>query len=138
VKQRKSLLVFFQGHPEYERNTLLLEYRRDVGRYLRRERDMYPAMPEGYFDRDTADVLTQLRQRLSLTGTMSCSHDFPTAQAEKGAVNTWHGGSAGLRKLAAYLCEQKERRLKNRRYAKHTHNTRKTDLTLSFAESRRD
>jgi homoserine trans-succinylase len=41
VKQRNSLLVFFQGHLEYEAQTLLLEYRRDVGRYLRRERELY-------------------------------------------------------------------------------------------------
>jgi homoserine O-succinyltransferase len=37
VKQGKSLFVFFQGHPEYEAITLLLEYRRDIGRYLRGE-----------------------------------------------------------------------------------------------------
>lgn len=35
IKQYKSLFVFFQGHPEYESDTLLLEYRRDVARYLR-------------------------------------------------------------------------------------------------------
>ena len=34
VKERGSLLLFFQGHPEYEGTTLLKEYRRDVGRYL--------------------------------------------------------------------------------------------------------
>ena len=51
VKQRKSLFVFFQGHPEYEANTLLLEYRRDIRRFLRRERDTYPPMPQGYFRR---------------------------------------------------------------------------------------
>src|SRR5438477_4202129 len=37
VKQGKSLFVFFQGHPEYDANTLLLEYRRDVKRFLRHE-----------------------------------------------------------------------------------------------------
>ena len=30
IKQHQSLFVFFQGHPEYESHTLLLEYRRDV------------------------------------------------------------------------------------------------------------
>ena len=38
VKQQKnSLFVYFQGHPEYEAQSLLGEYRRDVGRFLRRE-----------------------------------------------------------------------------------------------------
>jgi homoserine O-succinyltransferase len=35
IKQQKGLLVFFQGHPEYESDTLLREYRRDVGRYIK-------------------------------------------------------------------------------------------------------
>src|SRR5207253_785601 len=63
VKQRRSLFVFFQGHPEYEPVTLLLEYRRDIGRFLRRERETYPTMPEGYFDDDTVGALTRLRER---------------------------------------------------------------------------
>ena len=40
VKQRKSLFVFFQGHPEYESETLLLEYRRDLKRFLTRESEI--------------------------------------------------------------------------------------------------
>src|SRR2546422_9778102 len=63
VKQRNSLFVFFQGHPEYDAVTLLLEYRRDIGRFLRRERESYPIMPYGYFDPETVEALTALRQR---------------------------------------------------------------------------
>jgi homoserine O-succinyltransferase/O-acetyltransferase len=37
-RDRLSLFLFFQAHPEYEVDTLLREYRRDVGRFLRRER----------------------------------------------------------------------------------------------------
>jgi homoserine O-succinyltransferase len=44
TKQAGSLLVFFQGHPEYEDTTLLREYRRDVGRYLRgQQARLFPA-----------------------------------------------------------------------------------------------
>ena len=51
VKQKKrSLFVHFQGHPEYGAQTLLKEYRRDIKRFLRRERETYPSMPKGYFD----------------------------------------------------------------------------------------
>jgi homoserine O-succinyltransferase len=38
-------VVLVQGHPEYEPSSLLREYRRDVGRYLRRERDDLPVLP---------------------------------------------------------------------------------------------
>ena len=47
---QKSLFVFFQGHPEYESDTLLREYRRDIGRYLRSEAENYPLLPRNYFD----------------------------------------------------------------------------------------
>ena len=42
VKQTRSLFIFFQGHPEYEETTLLREYRRDVGRFLRGQQPHYP------------------------------------------------------------------------------------------------
>src|SRR5207245_653404 len=53
ARQGRSLSVFFQGHPEYDAMSLLGEYRRDLGRFLRRERDAYPVMPRGYFDAAT-------------------------------------------------------------------------------------
>ncbi len=34
VKKEQSLFLFFQSHPEYQLDTLLLEYRRDVARFL--------------------------------------------------------------------------------------------------------
>ena len=63
TKRRNSLFVFFQGHPEYESDTLLLEYRRDVGRFLRRETLTYPSLPQTYFDEDTLNVLRAIPER---------------------------------------------------------------------------
>ena len=45
ARQDKSFHLFLQGHPEYEAKTLLREYRRDVGRYLRRERCLLYTSP---------------------------------------------------------------------------------------------
>jgi homoserine O-succinyltransferase len=39
----QTLLV--QGHPEYDPSSLLREYRRDAGRYVRREREDVPVLP---------------------------------------------------------------------------------------------
>ncbi|HEY2661392.1 MAG TPA: homoserine O-succinyltransferase [Caulobacteraceae bacterium] len=50
VRRGRSLFVFFQGHPEYDADSLLKEYCRDVGRHLRREQSDPPALPRGYFD----------------------------------------------------------------------------------------
>ncbi len=49
VKPRGSLFVHVQGHPEYDPDTLLKEYQRDIRRYLAGEQDRYPVMPSGYF-----------------------------------------------------------------------------------------
>ena len=40
--------IFFQGHPEYDLISLLKEYRRELGRFWRGERDDYPPVPENY------------------------------------------------------------------------------------------
>lgn len=62
-KDGKSLFVFFQGHPEYEPSTLLVEYRRDVSRYDAGQSDTYPSMPRFYFDAETANRLTSIQPK---------------------------------------------------------------------------
>jgi homoserine O-succinyltransferase/O-acetyltransferase len=63
ARQGNSLFLFFHGHPEYEARTLLGEYRRDVRRFLRGERETYPAMPRDYFDEGTEQRLAEFRRR---------------------------------------------------------------------------
>ena len=63
VRQRASLFVFLQGHPEYDRFALFREYRRDIVRFLTGERDVYPEMPAGYFDDETAIAMAEFRRR---------------------------------------------------------------------------
>lgn len=63
VKQLRSHFIFFQGHPEYDPMSLQREYRRDVGRYLARQRDTYPAIPSGYFDAETEYKLASFENR---------------------------------------------------------------------------
>lgn len=58
-----SLFVFFQGHPEYDVDSIRREYRRDLGRFLAGERDAYPSLPAGYFDPATTAALEAFRQR---------------------------------------------------------------------------
>jgi homoserine O-succinyltransferase len=115
VKQRRSLFVFFQGHPEYEADTLLLEYRRDIGRFLRRERDTYPSMPEGYFDKDTVDLLTAVRERALSDRREELLAEFPTALAARKVRSTWRSAAVCVyRNWLLYLCAQKDRQLKAR------------------------
>src|SRR5882762_8720095 len=61
-EKRKSLFVHFQGHPEYGARTLLKEYRRDVRRFLKGERETYPSLPRGYFDDTSTKLMTEFRE----------------------------------------------------------------------------
>jgi homoserine O-succinyltransferase len=64
LKQGDSLSVFVQGHPEYEPDTLLREYRRDIRRFVAGERKTYPEMPRGYFDRETEARFDEMEDRI--------------------------------------------------------------------------
>ena len=113
VKQRKSLFVFFQGHPEYEAVTLLLEYRRDVARYLRGERDRYPLMPEGYFEDETIRALTTLRERALTERREDLLAEFPTALAAGTVTNNWRSSAEDIyRNWLMYIHSRKRERLR--------------------------
>jgi homoserine O-succinyltransferase len=110
VKERKSLFVFFQGHPEYDATTLLLEYRRDVGRYLRCERETYPTMPQGYFDRETVDALNALREQALVDRREDLLAEFPTAMAAGKLKNNWRLAAESLYgNWLRYICVAKNR-----------------------------
>jgi homoserine O-succinyltransferase/O-acetyltransferase len=90
VKERKSLFLFFQGHPEYEADTLAREYRRDVGRFLRGERDNYPDLPEQYFDPATTEMLDAFRARALAERWEENLSGFPTERIFSNVAHTWH------------------------------------------------
>ncbi|HZV20199.1 MAG TPA: homoserine O-succinyltransferase, partial [Hyphomicrobiales bacterium] len=57
IKKKNSLSIFAQGHLEYDRETLIYEYRRDLGKYFSGESSLLPNIPEGYFDTKTAEAV---------------------------------------------------------------------------------
>jgi homoserine O-succinyltransferase len=102
-----SLFVLMQGHPEYEAVTLLREYRRDVARFLRGERDRYPAPPQGYFGNAAAEQVTAFRARALGERREDLMADFPMAALERTLKCAWHGAAAGIyANWLAYLQER--------------------------------
>lgn len=77
TKRWQSLFVFFQGHPEYAADTLMREYRRDVGRYLRGESARYPATPVGYFDRGMETELAAFAEGAAADRDLCLLDGFP-------------------------------------------------------------
>ena len=63
AKQRRNRLLFFQGHPEYDTQTLGREYLRDVRRFLNGEREAYPDVPRSYFNATEKELLDRFRRR---------------------------------------------------------------------------
>lgn len=109
VKQDDSLFVFFQGHPEYESDTLLREYRRDVGRYLRNDSGTYPTTPRGYFDPDTEAALSALREQASSLRGADFLAEVATVLEKKPVEDSWHSQAARIyRNWLEYLRASKE------------------------------
>lgn len=96
VKQYNSMFVFLQGHPEYDANTLLLEYRRDIGRYARGESEAYPRLPQNYFDAETAAALEQLRHEASQSVAKDLSAKANAILDEVILQNSWRSSAVAL------------------------------------------
>ena len=109
VKQMKrSLFVHFQGHPEYGTRTLLKEYRRDIKRFLRRERDTYPSMPHEYFNAVASQLLADFQAKALSNPREEALADFPEAAVAVTVQNTWQASAATVyRNWLQYLQSKK-------------------------------
>ena len=109
TKQTSSLLVFFQGHPEYEETTLLREYRRDVGRFLRGQQAHYPTLPQGYFPPAALELLSAFETRARAAPDAELLADFPLTPIAATLTNTWSAGATGIyRNWLALLASRKK------------------------------
>ena len=109
--QKRSLFVFFQGHPEYEAQSLLGEYRRDVGRFLRREMEVYPRMPKGYFDDHSEQLLADFRTRALSNRRNELLARFPVERVAANLKCTWHSAATRIyRNWLLYMSARRARR----------------------------
>jgi homoserine O-succinyltransferase len=103
-----SLFVFFQGHPEYEADSLLREYRRDISRYLRGDREDYPAAPQGYFSNDAMALANIFRARAIAERRAERIAEFPMAPLAAALDNTWRRSAVAIyRNWMTYLSDRK-------------------------------
>jgi homoserine O-succinyltransferase/O-acetyltransferase len=116
AKQDGSFFLYFQGHPEYDADTLFREYRRDVARFLGRERETYPALPQNYFD-DVATALAEafaeraIADRRGERVHSELMADFPKTALETGLQNSWRPAALGVyEKWVEFLSARKAER----------------------------
>jgi homoserine O-succinyltransferase/O-acetyltransferase len=92
-KKKRSLFLHFQGHPEYFAQTLFKEYRRDIRRFLNRERETYPTMPHGYFNAANAKLLGEFQTKVLAEPREEMMSEFPEAALLAGLQKTWHSAA---------------------------------------------
>jgi homoserine O-succinyltransferase/O-acetyltransferase len=109
VKRKKnSLFVHFQGHPEYEAQTLLKEYRRDIKRFLRSERETFPTMPKGYFHAESAKLLRDFRDVAVADRREGMMESFPDAAIAAKLKKTWQASALAIyRNWIHYVVSEK-------------------------------
>jgi homoserine O-succinyltransferase len=108
VKQDAGLYVFFQGHPEYESETLMGEYRRDVGRYLKCEMETYPLLPPDYFDAETERSLREIEAKARESRHEDLLGEVSAVLNKVQIHNTWRGTAALIyRNWLEHLHKQK-------------------------------
>jgi homoserine O-succinyltransferase/O-acetyltransferase len=95
-QKRKSLFVYFQGHPEYSALTLFKEYRRDIKRFLNHERETYPTMPQGYFDVAASRLLSEFQKSAIADREERVMGLFPEVSILDNLQNGWHSTASCL------------------------------------------
>jgi homoserine O-succinyltransferase len=108
VREQQSLLLFFQGHPEYEETTLLKEYRRDVGRYLSGQLSHYPTLAVGYFPDASVAALLAFREQAQRERRPELLDRFPFAAAAAALENRWRPAAVSIyRNWLSYIGRRK-------------------------------
>ena len=83
-------IIYFQGHPEYDFNSLLKEYKREVYRFLSGELSSPPPFPEHYFSRRAADLATEwVDAALRARAAGKPAPEMPEREIEALLDNTW-------------------------------------------------
>jgi len=83
--------VFFQGHPEYDRISLMKEYKRDISLFVNGDKEAYPPMPKHYFNEFTVALLCEYKEAVidSIRDNIDAP-EFPEALILSHLRNTWH------------------------------------------------
>ena len=83
-------VVYFQGHPEYDRISLLKEYKREVERFAIGERDDYPPHLVNYFSPEVAAIVDAYQDTVrECRQNNTTPPPFPESKIEPLLDNTW-------------------------------------------------
>jgi len=81
--------VFSQGHPEYDTVSLLKEYKREVARYAKGERALYPPLIDHYFSEQGEAILREFQAQVESQRASGVLPAFPDDLLMRDLDNTW-------------------------------------------------
>lgn len=81
-------VIYWQGHPEYDVNSLLKEYKRELLRFAGGERESRPPLPEHYFRGRARDLVTAYAEQV-LAGAGGAATDTLERKLTAELDNTW-------------------------------------------------
>lgn len=93
VERERGRWLLLQGHPEYEKVSLLKEYKREVIRWQDGQRDEYPPLPVGYANGESEEILAEYRRACLSDGPTA---EFPEAEVAPLLVDTWTENAVGV------------------------------------------
>jgi homoserine O-succinyltransferase len=96
VRRDAGLALFLQGHLEYDADRLMREYCRDVGRFLRGERQSHPRAPAHYFSAGTERALAALVERARQSPDPSLLPAYAATLANAAPPNSWRAAAVTL------------------------------------------
>jgi homoserine O-succinyltransferase len=96
VRRGVGLALYFQGHPEYDADTLKREYFRDVGRFLDGRRPHHPNTPTGYFELEVEAALAELSYHARRRPTPKLAPLYAAVLAKASPTRTWRGSSVKI------------------------------------------
>jgi homoserine O-succinyltransferase len=108
VRRGVGLSLFFQGHPEYDADTLMREYIRDVSRFLDGRRPHHPQTPSGYFEPEVEAALAELGEYARRRPDPKLAPHYGAVLAKAEPNRAWRGSAVHIyRNWLRHIAEAK-------------------------------
>lgn len=90
VTRHSPEFVFLQGHPEYDANSLLKEFKREVMRFTGGMIPEFPELPDNYFGEAAIEIIAQYQDDLvDAKSKGEAPPQFPEQRLEAGLKTPW-------------------------------------------------
>ncbi len=109
AKNCNSLFLFFQGHLEYDSNSLLREYVRDIIRFIDGQQPLYPTLPLGYLDPESERAFAEVKETVLAQQNAKPLVATAASIAEQRLLNDWRPPATAIYKKWLSIVRREKR-----------------------------